>query len=64
MRDKERYFLKKITFSLHNGEKIILGHGLHDGSDDFAVLHEEDVLPAIKTNLQELKLIKKGWSEV
>ncbi len=36
-----------LQIFLDNGENIVLGHGLHDDSDDFAVLHEEEILPTV-----------------
>lgn len=43
-----------VRFELDNGDSFYLGHGLHDGSDDFAVLHAEGIDPAIQADLREL----------
>jgi hypothetical protein len=43
-----------VQLDLDNGDSIFLGHGLHDDSDDFAVLHAEEIEPAIRPALREL----------
>lgn len=40
-----------VRIDLDNGDSILLAHGLHDDSDDFAVLHPEEVLPEIAAAL-------------
>jgi hypothetical protein len=43
-----------VQFELDNGDSFFLGHGLHDDSDDFAVVHEEEIEPEIKPTLRGL----------
>jgi hypothetical protein len=37
-----------VQFELDNGDSFFLGHGLHDGSDDFAVIHEAGCLRMLR----------------
>lgn len=39
------------------GAKLIAAHGLHDGSDDFVVLTDEQVDPALLSQLEERRLL-------
>lgn len=45
-----------LCFSLNSGLKMLAVHGLHDDSDDFAVIPEERVLNSLRPELHELVL--------
>jgi hypothetical protein len=42
-----------LVLHVEGGGELILGHGLHDQSDDFAVLLRRQILPALLPQLQE-----------
>jgi hypothetical protein len=43
-----------LELELDRGDPIVLAHGLHDDSDDFAVLHPDEIMPGIAPTLREL----------
>jgi hypothetical protein len=40
-----------VDFCLDDGQHVIFGHGLHDDSDDFAVIRPEQVAEQIREQL-------------
>jgi hypothetical protein len=44
-----------VQLELESGDSIFLAHGLHDDSDDFSVLHREEILPEIAANLRVIE---------
>ena len=45
-----------LCFSLDSGLKIVAAHGLHDDSDDFAIIPDKLILHSLRSELQELSL--------
>lgn len=45
-----------VVIVLEGGEHIVLSHGLHDNSDDFALIKLNDILPSISDQLDTLSL--------
>jgi hypothetical protein len=43
-----------LEFQFERGESLICTHGLHDGSDDFSVLHEDEIAPELRHGLREM----------
>lgn len=46
-----------LCFHLENGSFFIASHGLHDGSDDFSVIFDDQISPRIRMDLYELPLV-------
>lgn len=46
-----------LVLEFENGVELILSHGLHDNSDDFAVIFRANILPSISKELQEILLL-------
>lgn len=53
VRISERPCQVGIAFGLEGGEVFLMAHGLHDNSDDFALLEWSQVLPDIRRDLVE-----------
>ena len=45
-----------LVLHLEGGSELILAHGLHDQSDDFAVLLRRQILPVLLPELREAPL--------
>lgn len=43
-----------ITFD--DNTELVLSHGLHDNSDDFAIIYQQEILPNLSSNLQEIQI--------
>lgn len=46
-----------LCLELGVARKLIAAHGLHDGSDDFAVLPSDAITPAVRSQLEEKHLL-------
>lgn len=44
----------ELVFS--QGVELVMSHGLHDNSDDFAIIFKDEILQEISVNLQEIAL--------
>jgi hypothetical protein len=42
-----------LELQFERGESLFCTHGLHDNSDDFSVLHENEIVPALRGALRE-----------
>jgi hypothetical protein len=42
-----------LEFRFERGQSLFCAHGLHDNSDDFSVLHEAEIAPALRSALRE-----------
>ena len=45
-----------LCFALDSGAKVVAVHGLHDDSDDFAIIPDQLILGSIRDDLQEFPL--------
>lgn len=56
IRISERPCQVGVAFKLDNGEVFLMAHGLHDDSDDFALIESSQVLPSIREDLIEVSI--------
>jgi hypothetical protein len=45
-----------VVLVFDGGGELILGHGLHNGSDDFAVLRRDQILPKVAARMREIPI--------
>ncbi|OYD88962.1 hypothetical protein CDG77_20910 [Nostoc sp. 'Peltigera membranacea cyanobiont' 213] len=44
-----------LLIEFNNGTELVLSHGLHDNSDDFAIIFKHEIRPDILDKLQEIE---------
>ena len=45
-----------LCFSLDSGAKVVAAHGIHDDSDDFVIISEQQVLLRLRAELEEIQV--------
>ena len=46
-----------LCFTLNSGSKLVAVHGLHDDSDDFAIITEYRIPKAVRASLREIPVV-------